>query len=67
MNLYLKISFKDITIMHVAILVVRKRVWCWYFLYKDSLPIIIRGDLSFDECIVVESRFGRKNIFYSIV
>ena len=28
--------------------------------YKDSLPIIIRGDLSFDECIVAELRFGRK-------
>ena len=27
---------------------------------KDSLPIIIRDDLSFDECIVVELRFGRK-------
>ena len=35
--------------------------------YKDSLPIIIRGNLSFDECIVAELRFGRKNIFYSIV
>ena len=31
--------------------------------YKDSLPIIIRGDLSFDECIVAELRFGRKIIF----
>ena len=35
--------------------------------YKDSLPIIIRGDLSLDECIVAELRFGRKKYFYSIV
>ena len=36
--------------------------------YEDSLPIIIRGDLSFVEFIVVELRFGRKiYIFYSIV
>ena len=36
-------------------------------IYKDSLPIIIRGDLSFDECIVAELRFGRKNIFFTIL
>ena len=28
--------------------------------YKDSLPTIIRGDLTFDECTVAELRFGRK-------
>ena len=31
--------------------------------YKDSLPIKIRGDLSFHECIVAELRFGRKKYF----
>ena len=33
--------------------------------YKDTLPIKIRSDLSFDECIVTELRFGRKKIFFS--
>ena len=47
--------------MHVTILVVRKRV-CWH---KDSLPIKIRGGLSFDECIVAELRFGQKKIFFT--
>ena len=28
--------------------------------YKDTIPIIIRSVLSFDECIVAELRFGRK-------
>ena len=31
--------------------------------YKESLPILIRDDLSFEECIVAELRFGRKIIF----
>ena len=35
--------------------------------YKDSLPIIIRDYLSFDECIVVELRFGRKKIFFTVL
>ena len=36
--------------------------------YKNSLPVVIRNDLSFGEAIVIELRFGRKkNIFYSIV
>ena len=28
--------------------------------YKNSLPVIVRNDLSFDESIVVETKFGRK-------
>ena len=28
--------------------------------YKNSLPVIVRNDLSFDESIVVELKFGRK-------
>ena len=32
-------------------------------IYKESLPILIRDDLSFDECIVAELRFGRKKKF----
>ena len=32
--------------------------------YKDTLPIIIRSDLLFDECIVTESRYGRKIHFF---
>ena len=31
------------------------------------MPIIIRDDLSFDECIVVELRFGRKKIFFTLL
>ena len=33
--------------------------------YKDTLPLKIRSDLSFDECIVAELRFGRKKIFFT--
>ena len=33
--------------------------------YKDSLPVIVRYDLSFDESIVVKLKFGR-NIFLTI-
>ena len=32
-------------------------------LFKNSLPVIIRNDLSFDESIVIELKFGRKKIF----
>ena len=32
--------------------------------YKNSLPLIIRNDLSFGESIVVEVKFGRKKIFF---
>ena len=35
--------------------------------YKDSLPIKIRSDLSFDECIVAELRFGWKKIFFTVL
>ena len=35
--------------------------------YKDTLPMKIRSDLSFDECIVTELRFGRKKIFFSVL
>ena len=35
---------------------------------KNSLPVIVRNDLSFDESIVVELKFGRKKnvlLFYN--
>ena len=35
--------------------------------YKNSLPIIIRNDLPFDESIVVEVKFGRTNIFFTVL
>ena len=35
--------------------------------YKNSLPFIIRNDLSFDESIVVEVKFGRKKIFFTVL
>ena len=35
--------------------------------YKDMLPIKIRSDISFDECIVAELRFGRKKIIFTVL
>ena len=35
--------------------------------YKNSLPVNIRRDLSFNESIVVELKFGRKNIFFTVL
>ena len=35
--------------------------------YKNSLPIVIRNDLSFEESIVVELKFGRKKIFFTVL
>ena len=34
--------------------------------YKNTLPLKLRDDLSFDECIVVKLKFGRKNIFFTV-
>ena len=34
---------------------------------KNSLPVIVRSDLSFDESIVVELKFGRKKIFFTVL
>ena len=31
--------------------------------YKNSLPINVRRDLSFEESIVVELKYGRKKLF----
>ena len=35
--------------------------------YKESLPLRVRSDLSFDECLVTELRFGRKKIFFTVL
>ena len=35
--------------------------------YKKSLPITVRNDLSFDESIVVELKFGRKKKFFTVL
>ena len=35
--------------------------------FKNSLPVIVRNDLSFDESIVIELKFGRKKIFFTIL
>ena len=35
--------------------------------YKNSLPVIVRNDLSFAESIVVELKFGRKKIFFTVL
>ena len=35
--------------------------------YKNSLPVIVRNDLSFDESIVVELKFGRRKIFFTVL
>ena len=34
--------------------------------YKDTLPLRVRTDLSFDECLVCELTFGRKKIFFTV-
>ena len=31
--------------------------------YKNSLPVKVRNDLSFEETIVIEMKFGRKKVF----
>ena len=35
--------------------------------FKNSLPIIIRNDLSFDKSIIIEPMFGRKKIFFTVL
>ena len=35
--------------------------------YKNSLPVIVRSDLPFDESIVVELKFGRKKILFTVL
>ena len=35
--------------------------------YKETLPLRIRDDLSFDECIVSELIFRRKKIFFTVL
>ena len=32
--------------------------------YRNDLPITVRNDLSFDECVVVELNYGRKKIIF---
>ena len=36
-------------------------------LYKTSLPVIIRKDLSFPESIVAELKFGKKKVFFTVL
>ena len=35
--------------------------------FKNSLPAIVRNDLSFDESVVIELKLGRKKIFFSVL
>ena len=35
--------------------------------YKNSLPIVVRRDLSFSESIVIELKLGRKRIFFTVL
>ena len=35
--------------------------------YKNSLPLIVRQDLSFNESLVVELKFQRKKIFFTVL
>ena len=39
----------------------------WGFFIKNSFPVIVRNDLSFDKSIVVELKFGRKKIFFTVL
>ena len=34
--------------------------------YKESLPLRVRTDLCFDECLVCEIKFARKKIFFTV-
>ena len=34
--------------------------------FKESLPLRVRYDLSFDECLVTELKFGHKKIFFTV-
>ena len=54
-----------ILIMHVIIPQANERGGG--FFYKTSLPLKIRDDLSFQECIVTELRFGHKKIFFIVL
>ena len=65
MNMYPKTSFKAITIMRVH--PSGEKTGGVDIFYKDTLPLKIRSDLSFDECIVAELRFGRKKIFFTVL
>ena len=35
--------------------------------YKNTLPLTVRSDLGFNEALVVEINFGRKNIFFTVL
>ena len=35
--------------------------------FKNSLPVKVRNDLSFDESVVIELKFGRKKIFFTVL
>ena len=35
--------------------------------YKENLPLKIRKDLSFNECLVSEVLIGKKKVFYSVL
>ena len=35
--------------------------------YKNSLPLVVRNDLGFEEALVVELKFGRKKIFFTVL
>ena len=35
--------------------------------YKNTLPVKVRNDLSFDETIVLELKFGRKKMFFTVL
>ena len=35
--------------------------------YKNTLPLIVRNDLGFEEALVVELNFGRRKIFFSVL
>ena len=37
------------------------------FFYQNSLPVVVRNELSFDESIVLELKFGRKKIFVTVL
>ena len=57
------LRFKDVLPLNVRSLLIYKFICS----SCNSLPVIVRTDLSFDEYIVVQLKFGRKKYFFTVL
>ena len=55
------------TLLCLSIILQTRDMVEWVYSIKNSLPVVIRNDLSFEESIVAELKFGRKKIFFTIL